>query len=543
MSLGVKFVLAISIMVFIIMILFSVVIYAVSVSSLRSEMEDNGALLCKSVATIAESYFDFLEVQKARLKAQYLPEGKPEESLEPTEEAEAEFRKEWEKLRKRIMARYTKNLEELLEHTAAEGEGRADTKILNAIVLATETKQNLNPHGDSRYKPRQTDIYIWNRIKTDIVIAKGTYWEGNRKWPMVLFQKTLTRDRGKALVILSADKIARTQNQLLLNVILSTLIAILIGVAVAFLFLAPLVSKPVNKLLDDITIVSRGNLNHKTVPTSTDEIGVLARTFDAMTQNLKVAQQREIENQAREHDLKIATEIQAGLLPSKIPTLKGYDLDAYYRPSKEVGGDYYDFIMIDEKHMGITVADVSGKGIPGSMVMTMARSMLRMEASRNLSTAETLKKVNKVIARDIRRGMFVTALYLILDLKDRKILVSSAGHNPLVVFRSGSKKLDMVNPNGIALGFDKGPIFDRTIREEEIDLQTGDRVVLYTDGVVEAMNEKHDEYGDKRFFGVCQKVGDRNSNQFINILVNDLHRHQGKADQHDDITISTFRVM
>jgi sigma-B regulation protein RsbU (phosphoserine phosphatase) len=139
--------------------------------------------------------------------------------------------------------------------------------------------------------------------------------------------------------------------------------------------------------------------------------------------------------------------------------------------------------------------------------------------------------------------MFVTALYLILDIPNRKILVSSAGHNPLIVFRAKTKKLDMVNPNGIALGFDKGPIFDRTIKEEWIDLGPGDRVVLYTDGVVEAMDDKHEEYGDDRFNMVCQKVGDRNSNQFINILVGDLNKHQGKADQHDDITISTFRVV
>jgi serine phosphatase RsbU (regulator of sigma subunit) len=537
-SLGVKFVLTISIMVFLIMIVFSAVVYALSVSSLKSEMEDNGALMLKAVESIADSYFEYLKVSEEKTRLDLKPE--------TDEAAQARFDKVWGDLAKSIRKRYTTYLNSLLEHESREGDDARTTKILNAMIKAAEKDRDLNPRGGSKLVPKGGTIYRWLNIRTDIKISGGKYKEeldGRLKsFEMVLFTKDISGGRGKAFLAMSAEKIAKTRNSLLVRVVLSTLVAIIFGVGVSFV-LASLVSKPVNKLIDDITMVSRGKLDHKTIPTSKDEIGVLARTFDAMTQNLKVAQDREIENQAREHDMKIATEIQAGLLPSKIPAMKGYDLDAYYRPSKEVGGDYYDYINIDQTHLGITVADVSGKGIPGSMVMTMARSLLRMEASRNLSTSDTLKKVNKVVARDIRRGMFVTALYLILDIPKRTILVSSAGHNPLIVFRGKTKKLEMVNPNGIALGFDKGPIFDRTIKEELVQLAPGDRVVLYTDGVVEAMDENHEEYSDERFNQVCQKVGDRNSNQFINILVGDLGKHQGKADQHDDITVSTFRVV
>ncbi|MHC4598578.1 MAG: SpoIIE family protein phosphatase, partial [Planctomycetota bacterium] len=449
-SLGLKFVLTISIMVFLIMVIFSAVVYALSVSSLRSEMEDNGALMLLSVESIADSYFQYLDITKSKL------------AIELGEDNE-KFEEMWTKQKRLIKDRYKGYLNSLLVLYSKSGEDERNTKILNALIKASNEELSISPRRSGR-KEREAEKYKWAGITTDITIAKGTYVEETdektRRYEMVLFRKELADGRGQAILVMSAARIAKTRNSLLVRVVLSTLVAIVFGVGVSFI-LASLVSKPVNKLIDDITIVSRGKLDHKTIPTSKDEIGVLARTFNAMTQNLKVAQDREIENQAREHDLKIATEIQAGLLPSKIPAIRGYDLDAYYRPSKEVGGDYYDYINIDDTHLGITVADVSGKGIPGSMVMTMARSLLRMEASRNLSTADTLKKVNKVVARDIRRGMFVTALYLILDIPKRTILVSSAGHNPLIVFRGKTKKLDMVNPNGIALGFDKGPIFDR----------------------------------------------------------------------------------
>jgi sigma-B regulation protein RsbU (phosphoserine phosphatase) len=221
----------------------------------------------------------------------------------------------------------------------------------------------------------------------------------------------------------------------------------------------------------------------------------------------------------------------------------GYDIDAFYQPSKEVGGDYYDFLQIDDNLMAMVVADVSGKGIPGSMVMTMARSLIRMEGLRNTSAADTLKKVNKVIARDIRRGMFVTAIYMILDIRGRKLLVASAGHNPMVVWRKATGKFELINPNGIALGFDKGPIFDRTIKEEEIQLEKGDRTVIYTDGIPESMNPENEEFGDDRFYKLVAKTANTNSNKFINLVVSAVRKHQGSAEQHDDVTISTLRVV
>lgn len=354
--------------------------------------------------------------------------------------------------------------------------------------------------------------------------------------------RTPSWDRGtEVTVALNAGRIEEVQSALLLPIILAAGIAILIG-AVVGLFLARSVTRPVRILLKDMGIVSQGQLEHQTVPHSADEIGVLARTFNRMTKSLLVAHEAELENKAREHELSIASEIQSNLLPKRIPKIPGYDIAAYYRPSKEVGGDYYDLIKIDDEHLGIVVADVSGKGIPGSMVMTMARSLLRMEAERNLSAADTLKKTNRILAKDIRRGMFVTCMYIVLNTRTHLLNVVSAGHNPLVLWRQKTRKVELINPNGIALGFDKGPIFDRTIKEEKVKMFPGDRFSSYTDGVVEAMNAENEEFGDNRFYGLCKQLADKDSNRFTNLVVRALDDHQGEASQHDDITMVTFRL-
>jgi sigma-B regulation protein RsbU (phosphoserine phosphatase) len=137
--------------------------------------------------------------------------------------------------------------------------------------------------------------------------------------------------------------------------------------------------------------------------------------------------------------------------------------------------------------------------------------------------------------------MFVTAMYCILDKTTHELAVSSAGHNPMILWRAASGEIELVNPKGIALGFDKGPVFDRTVSEEKIQLQVGDRIVMYTDGTVEAMNERNEEYGDKRFQALAAQLATRDSNQFLNLIVKSLDEHKGAGPQHDDMTIVTMR--
>jgi sigma-B regulation protein RsbU (phosphoserine phosphatase) len=345
-------------------------------------------------------------------------------------------------------------------------------------------------------------------------------------------------------VLLSLGHIQDAEGSLRTSILLPVLISVVLGTGIAF-WISTLITGPIQRLIRDIDQVSGGDLDHKTVATSKDEIGLVAQTFNRMTTALRAAHDQEIQAKALEHDLEIASEIQSNLVPKRMLKIPGWDVGAYYRPSREVGGDYYDFFQVDDDHEGVIVADVSGKGLPGALVMTMARAFIRMEAERggNTSPADTLAKANRMLAQDIKKGMFVTALYCILNKKTNEIRVASAGHNPMVVWRAAANRIQLVNPNGIALGFDKGPVFEKSVKEESLVLGHGDRIVAFTDGTVEAMNAAKEEFGDDRFYGLVQKLATRDSNQLLNLLVQELDHHKGNAPQSDDITIVTLRYL
>ena len=376
----------------------------------------------------------------------------------------------------------------------------------------------------------------------NIRLLEGEYQEAiTGKWVRTrLFIKKIVepdlRSPGYVNLFLDARKIDEQLSDLLVSFILPAILSILIAGIIGF-FMARWVTMPVKVLMEDMAIVSAGDLTHKSRVTSMDEVGVLASSFDKMTDSLKVAHQRELETKALEHELNIAREIQYNLLPKEIPTIPGYEIAARYFPCFEVSGDYYDIMQLDNDNLGIIVADVSGKGVPASMIMTMARSLIRMESERNLSSADTLKKVNRILARDLRRGMFVTAMYCILNIRTGMLKVSSAGHNPLVVWRNDQKRHELFNPNGIALGFDRGPVFDRTIKEESILMNPGDFVVSFTDGVTESMDENDEELGGDRFYKLVGDMHKLEPQRFIDAVMKHLEEYKGQAAQHDDITL------
>ena len=345
----------------------------------------------------------------------------------------------------------------------------------------------------------------------------------------------------KLWVFVKASRLDAVKKQLKTQIAVVTLCGAVAGILLTVLISAVLTG-PVRELEGDITEVASGNMSHQSRVASTDEIGALAHVFNIMARNLSTAQDNAVERKAIERELNIAKEIQEKLLPERIPQIPGLDIHSFYNSAKEVGGDYYDFIVIDQAHLGIIVADVAGKGIPGAMVMTMARSLVRLASVRNVSPGDTFKKVNRILAKDIRRGMFVTSAYMVLNVKTRTLKVASAGHNPVVLYRAKSGQNELLKPKGIALGFDKGTIFDNNIQETEVQLEPGDRLVTYTDGVNEAMNNESEEFGDDRFYTLVKDHARKSSKEFVEALVRELDAHRGDAEQSDDITIVTLSV-
>lgn len=342
---------------------------------------------------------------------------------------------------------------------------------------------------------------------------------------------------GNAYIALSQDKIERAMRETTLKVIVLVLGFVVLALIAAFM-VANLIVRPLQRLTRGALAVGAGDLNANVEVDSKDELGVLARSFNAMTAGLRRAQQEMMDKQLLMQELNIAQEIQQGLLPKKIPQVPGYELAAYYAPAKEVGGDLYDFIRMGENRLAMTVADVSGKSVPGSLGMTMARSVLRAQAFIQQSVGQTLHKTNEVIQPDIRRGMFVTMFYAVLDSSLHRLECANAGHNPAYKVKVDGS-IDEIGPEGIALGLVPAQQF--FVDELTVPIEPGELIAFYTDGVTEAMNGDSQEYGDDRFKESLARVRDLPLNEAMQALLADVKAFVAGAPPHDDITLVLLR--
>jgi serine phosphatase RsbU (regulator of sigma subunit) len=269
------------------------------------------------------------------------------------------------------------------------------------------------------------------------------------------------------------------------------------------------VSQPLELIVDDIAQISRGDLRHRTRVRAGGEIMLLAKSIDRMAGNLEVAQSAQLELSVREREIGLASEVREALLPESTPNVAGYELDSLHVDSPTPGGAFHDFIHLDGGRIGLLACDVSGRGIPGAMVGAIARSYLRVELEREPELARAMSRVNRELARDVRRGMYATALYALVDPKEGVATVACAGHKmPLIRYSAADGKIRLVHPEGIALGFDTGPVFDRTLQVHKVPLEPGDRLVIATTGAVQIANKAGEELGEKGFYRlVLQRAG------------------------------------
>lgn len=328
-----------------------------------------------------------------------------------------------------------------------------------------------------------------------------------------------------------------------IRLLLVIVIFLIVGVGSVFV-LVTLITKPFHKLADWVRQVGRGTVDEDEIDIdASDELGEIAQAFNEMTYKFRQAQLSLIEQQRLQKELQVAQEIQQMLLPDDFPDMIGYDIGSYYQAAKEVGGDLFDFVEVDDNSIGICVADVSGKGVPGSLVMTMIRTALRLEARGNKDTSDVLKRVNSFVTDDIRKGMFVTMFYVCLDSKERMVSYSSAGHNPIILYRGKSKKTYYLNPSGFPIGITLPDIrlFGERIQSDRIRLHPDDILVLYTDGITEAMNAQRELYGEERFLAAIRKYGHLDVAEFVKKIKDDILSFTGGFEQNDDITFVAIK--
>jgi len=316
----------------------------------------------------------------------------------------------------------------------------------------------------------------------------------------------------------------------------------LIGAAGLFLLII-LVMNPFRRLSEWVKQLGQPGVADEMDIDTTTEIGEIAQAFSDITLKLRESQVNLAEQERLQKEMQVAQEIQQTLLPSSFPDIEGYGLSSYYAAAKEVGGDYYDFVEVDKDTLGIVVADVSGKGVPGSLVMTMIRTALRTEARGIKDAAEVLARVNDFVVNDMKKGMFVTLFYVIIDSKKRRLNYASAGHNPMILYRASRNKTYYLNPHGFPIGIslpDKN-LFRNTIESDTLSLNEGDILLIYTDGVTEAMNSRRHLYGEERFLNVIRENGHLAAEDFVSKLHEDLLSFTEGTAQSDDITLVAIK--
>ena len=260
-----------------------------------------------------------------------------------------------------------------------------------------------------------------------------------------------------------------------------------------------------------------------------DELEDVAHSVNDMVESLK-------EKQRIGAELSLATDIQAHMLPSIFPPFpehKEIDLYAIMNPAKEVGGDFYDFFMLDDSHLAVVIADVSGKGVPAALFMVIAKTLIKNHAQMGLSPAEVFSKVNQMLCEGNDAALFVTAWLGILDLTNGKLTYVNAGHNPPLIRKAGGEFEFLASRPAFVLAGMDGVRY----RQYELQMEPGARLFLYTDGVTEATNAKNELYGNDRLLKYMNRHASASACDIIGGLHAEVDAFQGADHQFDDITM------
>lgn len=269
-----------------------------------------------------------------------------------------------------------------------------------------------------------------------------------------------------------------------------------------------------------------------------NSVGAFADYAAVALENAKLIEES-IEKERLESELKVARDIQYKILPAKTPKFESLDISALFVPAFEVGGDYYDFFHLGENKLGFVCADVSGKGISAAFIMAEVKGIFESLSKLIQSPKELLTSANEILKNSLEKKSFVTAVYGVVDIDSGKLVFSRAGHVP--VYRCSNGNVKKLIPGGIGLGLDEGSSFSETMKEMEIQLENNDIVALYSDGITEAMNEKQEEFGYRRFEEILCEYYKEDVDTLSNKIMSRISVFSQNSYQHDDITLVLFK--
>ncbi len=249
----------------------------------------------------------------------------------------------------------------------------------------------------------------------------------------------------------------------------------------------------------------------------------------------------EVEKQKIEEELNLARRIQQGLLPKESPKISGLEIAGVSIPAKTVGGDYYDFIQLDDRQLLVFVGDVSGKGMSAALYMAKLQGMIQFASRVYSSPKDILVEVNRRIYDGIERKSFITMIVALFDLSSRKVTICRAGHNPVLIASNG--KTSYLKLKGMGLGLEPGSVFGNELEIFEDDLRPASLFFFYSDGLTEAMNEKREEFGEQRVLESIKNYHALSAEALNRSVIDAVIDYRGAAEQNDDITVVAVKAL
>ena len=346
-------------------------------------------------------------------------------------------------------------------------------------------------------------------------------------------------------VFFPEDELLSDMKELNLNILFLSILGLIL-LCITVILVTHRITKPLRKVTEAAENIGKGEFNHEMpVLYSNDEVGKLSKTFESMRvaiieymENLKTATAAK---EKLESELDVARRIQMSIIPHSFPAFpknKEFNLYATIKSAKAVGGDLYDFFMLDSCHLCFVIGDVSGKGVPASLFMAVTRTLLRAKADISLKTGEILTEINKDLCVGNESAMFVTFYICILNVNNGNLEYSNAGHTSPVILRSNGDIQQIIGTNEPALGIFEDEVYST----KNLILKAQDRFLLYTDGVTEAVNTKNEQFLEERLLANVLDLTVP-TEETVRKLLKAVEDFSAGCEQLDDITIELLEYI
>ena len=430
--------------------------------------------------------------------------------------------------------------------------GYYEIRFVISIMNKDSTYDHFNsgyirPTSNEEYRAAYKNLYESRSQQETIVRDNGVSSTGDHITVMLPIKNSAGDVKGILCVQRQMDDLKTTRQFYLKHMLIATLGLLILMLIIQGNHLKINLLHPLEVLSGGVHEIISGNLNKKINIKTGDELEHLAIAFNAMTAELQTYMKNLTDAVAEKEriatELSVAKDIQRGMLPQEFDFDRNdFEIFATMNAAKMVGGDFYDFYLLDENHLAITVADVSGKGIPASLFMVTSKTVLKNFATFATAPddyAAVLSCANNQLCRGNEEMMFVTVFFGVLEIDTGRFIFVNGGHNPPVIYHSADNSCEFLN---VKKNFVLGGMEDVPYVQQEITLEHGDLIFAYTDGVNEAMNENHEEYTSERLLKFMNGTDCRaDLKDLLAAVKADVASHVGGAEQSDDITMMALR--